>query len=898
MDAEYELQPRSERKRLLPWLGLALLATSWLPGLGYFHSASPFTWATLVAAGTLLLAGVRTLGACPITTAIAAVLAVPMIWIAPHPYNFAPILIVVGAIATALCPPRRWAAALAAGTLSAGLVLLAQSVGLLAYEAVTSRTHELPMPLARLVGGIAKAIGIDATVSPSTIAGGYGADIVLRTMRKAHHLGATWELLVDPISWSLIVGAAVLLALTARWRALAILAACALAWLPVRAGLLMSLVMHRALRTDFDTPLRVMDAFQSTWVLLALLAVFALLASRFIALPGTIVASESDPADAVGRAHPTWRLLRPALFALAVAAITVAATYDPVGIRKSGKIVVDEFHSKWEPATRPYDEKWYGHESGYNYAAIYDYSSRYYDMARLIGPGMLDRSAPRNWVKVPAEVTSAAATTRPAIDDAVLAGCDVLVLKCLTQRLTIDEVERIKKFVADGGGLLLVGEHTDVFGIGTNLNDVARQFGFQFRYDILFGIDEDKPFDYKYVKPLVPHPIVQRMPPLDFEGPCTIEPFGPPGSGGRAVMTAIGQRGEIAHYHASNFMPPPEDRADARYGAWTLLWATKYGKGRVVAHADSTQWSNFSAFEPGKPEVWIGMLEWLNHRNGGIADPRLPYLIFAAVLLVAIPVIGKVLPQTALPAGGALVTICAGACAFALSALAVRAIHSGSMPAPPRKPDRPIVAVGIDRTVSDAILSKGGFIGGKPEGFAIFERWILRLGWFIRRGEAGELLDPRSNDLVVFFAPSKDVSDDTRRQLVQYVNNGGHVLIFDSPEIPRSTANSLLKPFGMELRRPYGAEIAGDATWARSGIKVPVAPCYEVVGGDRTLATVANKPVAATARFGKGTVTAIGCGARFNDSNFGVTGDVVPAEDLQKLYDLQFALLKSIVENK
>ena len=28
---------------------------------------------------------------------------------------------------------------------------------------------------------------------------------------------------------------------------------------------------------------------------------------------------------------------------------------------------------------------------------------------------------------------------------------------------------------------------------------------------------------------------------------------------------------------------------------------------------------------------------------------------------------------------------------------------------------------------------KGGFIAGKPEGFGIFERWILRLGYFTSR---------------------------------------------------------------------------------------------------------------------------------------------------------------------
>jgi hypothetical protein len=341
-------------------------------------------------------------------------------------------------------------------------------------------------------------------------------------------------------------------------------------------------------------------------------------------------------------------------------------------------------------------------------------------------------------------------------------------------------------------------------------------------------------------------------------------------------------------------MPPPEDRADARYGAWTVLWSTKYGKGRVVAHADSTQWSNFSAFEPGKPDVWIGMIEWLNHRNGGIATPRWALVILAGVMLAGIVVVGRLVPQAEPIRGGALVTVCAGMCAFALSAMMVRGIHSRSMPLPEQKKDRPMVMVGIDRTVSDAVLSKGGFIGGKPEGYGIFERWILRLGWFIRRGEGGELFD--GTDLVVILAPSKDVSESFRRQLVEYVSGGGRVLVIDSPENGKSTGNSLLKPFGLELKRPYGAEIQGEVKSTIGAPRMTTGPAFEVSGGERVLATIGGRPVAASVKMGRGSVTAVGFGSRFNDSNMGVTGDVVPGDELQNVYGVQYGLLRWIVE--
>jgi hypothetical protein len=205
-----------------------------------------------------------------------------------------------------------------------------------------------------------------------------------------------------------------------------------------------------------------------------------------------------------------------------------------------------------------------------------------------------------------------------------------------------------------------------------------------------------------------------------------------------------------------------------------------------------------------------------------------------------------------------------------------------------------MVIVGIDRGVSDAILSKGGFIGGKPEGYAIFERWILRLGWFIQRGEGRELFSGK--DLVIFLAPSKDVSEEFKGQLVEYVKNGGRVLVIDSLENGKSTGNILLKPFGLELRRPY-SEIAGEVESTIGLPKVMTGPSLEAAGGDRVLATIKGKPVAASVKLGKGSVTAIGFGSRFSDVNYGVTGDVVPGEDLSKLYEVEYGLLRSLVGN-
>ena len=254
------------------------------------------------------------------------------------------------------------------------------------------------------------------------------------------------------------------------------------------------------------------------------------------------------PATTPGRLRP----LGAAALALSGAVIlALALYYDPIGERQKGRVMFDEFHRVdmpdsgvhgWEPTDTTFNTEDYGHNASYTYCILYDYLDHFYNVSRL--------------------------TTK--LDDQTLAACDVFVLKVPTAKLEPTEVTALTKFVAHGGGLMLIGEHTDVFGTGTYLNDVARRFGFRFRYDCLFDIDQL--FQERYRPDVVPHPIVQNLPELDWAVSCSIEPlpvyfadleFPLQFNSGRGAMVATGLRNLPADYHASNFYPQVEhvDRA-------------------------------------------------------------------------------------------------------------------------------------------------------------------------------------------------------------------------------------------------------------------------------------------------------------------------------------------------
>jgi hypothetical protein len=797
------------------WIGLALLSASWLFGLSYYHDANWWVWAMLVAAGTGLLTAVHIRRPTAGQSAAAALMLLPAIGLAPWPYRAVPLLIFVGLVLGAVPIPRRWPGVLASALILAGVVLAAQSLAILGYEYVTARSHELAWPLPNLLYAISRLLGIRAALD--------GTSLALYSPRAVHRLGATWELLLDPPTLAFLFGGIVMLCLSpfllsresrginqpsgkqefSLRKSLVALVILIAAWLPVRAAVLMSIFIHRALRTEYGAELALMNQFWNPWLYLVFLLGPILLCLRFVraASCGTS-ASSAEPQQASQQGARLGKRLGAIVLTFAGSfCLITGLLLDVPGRRKAGRVLIDEYHSTWEPTDRPFDTEWYGHESGYNYYCIYDYCSRFYQMSRLNTP----------------------------IDEAALQDYDVLVVKVPnSRRYEPQEVAAIGRFVERGGGLLLIGEHTNVFNTGTHINDIAKIFGFSFRYDCLFDIDTI--FVQLYRRPLIPHPIVQSIPELNLAVSCSISPGK---SLGRAAIRATGLKSLPADYHASNFYPQVEDRADMRYGAFVQLWTTHYGTGRVAAFADSTIFSNFATFEPGKSELMLGMLEWLNYHN--CPYPLRPFLILLGLLLF---VGGLVLCRTSSAAW--LVVVSAGMFGWAVAAAGTRAIHRYSMPFP--EAARPMVQVVVDRTVCDALLSRGGFIAGKREGFGIFERWILRLGYFTSRRRGTDAL---TGDLIVFTHPNQAVPREFRDELADYVAAGGKVLVLDSPANTESTANSLLYPFGLTVTP--NASLSGPLKAPEDWPVIRIDSTCQIEGGEPIM-WVANTPIAARYR--------------------------------------------------
>ena len=88
-----------------PWIGIALLGVSWLLGLDYYETASPWAQAVVLVLGVwLLAAGERanpfraTREAYPELTLAILLLLLPVVWWTPWPYRLSPLAIIAGLV--------------------------------------------------------------------------------------------------------------------------------------------------------------------------------------------------------------------------------------------------------------------------------------------------------------------------------------------------------------------------------------------------------------------------------------------------------------------------------------------------------------------------------------------------------------------------------------------------------------------------------------------------------------------------------------------------------------------------------------------------------------------------------------------------------------------------------
>lgn len=247
---------------------------------------------------------------------------------------------------------------------------------------------------------------------------------------------------------------------------------------------------------------------------------------------------------------------------------------------RSGEVVWDDFHSGfWEPSRPLLDTRGFGSDSLYNASSLVEW-------LRLHRPVRLH--------------------TNGLVTAEKLRGASVFVLKTPTRRLEPSEISELVAFVERGGGLLLVGDHTNLLGMSSYLNELAA------RFDIEFQLDGSNAYSNGYFSSfrapwLGAHSVVEGLPELRFLTSCTLRH----GRSVRPLMIARDVMSDPVDYSKPSFFGKLTVTPRNGFGLFPLAVAKQHGKGRVIAFAESTTLSNFAAFQDATPEFYLRVLTYL-----------------------------------------------------------------------------------------------------------------------------------------------------------------------------------------------------------------------------------------------------------------------------------------------
>ncbi len=747
-------------------------------------------------------------------------------------------------------PPLAFLQPAGLGASAVGAILVLQSPLYWLCSSWTARTPEVPY-LGYVPYLFLKWIGSDVSYSDHTL--------YVRLMRETHVFSLTWEHFgILPLTAICVAGAAVLWwdrGLRPFGAAMAKLSLTLIFFALLRLCIVLAVYVTAMIYVEHESDAVHVEIFWLPWITaVSFLPVIPFLA-RWVPWPAD--------APSLVLATDAWNLpLRrgasAALLCMSAVAMVVHVHFWDPGTPKRGRVLLDEAHSRWERTDKPYNTDWYGHESGYNYYCMAQFLRHYYELDF----NMEGELSPEK-----------------------LSQYDVLILKTPTEPYSEEEIDVIEGFVRNGGGLFALGEHTNVFGSSSYLNPVIRKFGMAFRYDSVFDIE--RKWEQVYFPPkLSRHPIMSDVPFFRFAVSCSIASDS---WDARPVIRSNGLWSLPISYAAGNFYPKVEDRSDAKFGAFNQMVCAAAEAGRVVAFGDSTVYSNFLAFYPGKPEMLLGAVDWLNRVNRWDGVNRIALGVFAVALLAGLLLQWRLTPHF----GATLVTVGTAAAlvwaaTWGLDFLTRRAFKTPA-------PQTPVPRVVFEMQHSDCELPMFSFTKEFSKSYEVFYQYVLRVGYFpdirfnLRRSLAS------SDDPIIVIRPNKPFSKQTIEAARDFLQRGGMLLVLDSTMNRESTADELLRPFelGFSPDPSRGAFVVEPSSGARiCGLQAG----RRVQGGMALLKTEAGEPILAYARVGRGHVIAAGLAERFSNMQMGGSDKVIPTRQFRAVYELQFQLLRGLVE--
>ncbi len=721
------------------------------------------------------------------------------------------------------------------GLVTAGAVLLVQLGGsYLYYFVLGPRGHDAE-PWSGLLHSLLSILGIDSGI---TTAGLYvlSPDILYQVVPSLNNMG--WFFFIQVFLGVIVLVALGRMKVGALWRAALILTV----YMFFRYLMVVAIDFSQANQGHYWWPS--FTALTSVWVFLFMRG------SKF----GPIAESRRTPVP-VEKNRDSWRRLPLVIAGAAIAVIcwTVIQTYVDPGEEKAGRLLIDEYHSDWEWTDMAFDTLWYGQQSTYNFYSGAEYWGKFYKMDRgyqEFTPAYLDTY-------------------------------DVICLKVPTRSYTPQEISAVLDWVKDGGGLVLIGDHTNVFGHATFLNQISRHFGLRVYSDIAYEVNTGDLNVYQ-MPGMLPHPVVQNLPLFFWGGQCTLR-----GDWGvRGVMVDLNVKTLPADYSERNFFPERIAHTGYRYGPFFTVASTTYGKGRIICFTDSTLISNFFIFIPGKPELMLGLVEYAN-RIERFPGWR-PFLLLVGCFALVVASVAA----SAYGARGFVWMLASGLAAFLVITPLIEAANRKAYPLPePREEFKQLV---FDGEYSRYFIPELRLARNEDKDFHTFFVWTQRVDVFPRKYYSFDtcIAEARKMGALIMIDPEEIPTPDQIAKLRSYIEDGGTFVLMDDPENGMVPTNTLMQEFGLEF------DFLNTVTPTNAGSN-PAAPIWNnaarITGGTPLMVAPDGAPVVVEKQVGKGRVIAYGNSRAFERNVLGYTS-MVPNPQQKAMSNFVYTLMDWIFE--
>lgn len=446
----------------------------------------------------------------------------------------------------------------------------------------------------------------------------------------------------------------------------------------------------------------------------------------------------------------------------------------------------------------------------------------------------------------------------------VLDSVDVVVVINLINKLPLNERNRIWEFVDNGGGLLVLGDHTGYDAIRGPSNDLLQPCGLELNFDTAVPLRRSwvSARDYLF------HPL-GRSGGVD-DGQVWLGASVTPGPDGEAFLVgrgAFSDPGDVNNPDRA-YLGNLEYDAGEPLGDVALAAAATWGSGRAVIFGDTSPFQNGSIIRT--HALIHRTLHWL----GGGGWSQMVENWRSWVLVVLIGVVGTVVLIVTLGSRQGLAT----ALAIPVFSIWLWSVIPG-----------PDVTSWNAASYQLAIVDRahGQLFDGmgwedKSTGGLQFN--LLRNGYVAYFASSPEALDEYDPALYVLFAPTRPVSNTTIDRLERYVESGGWVIVSAGWNL-EPNVRELLDRFGLRLRNVPLGETGGHAF----ADTVRLADGYPVVGDGPGIEPIIECFGLTPARIvhrGKGGLVAIGDSQFFYNKNLEGQDDFVVMENITFIRNL------------